>query len=181
VVPIMRRAGRSFTATAITHTITASAGSHGSVSPSGAVSVVHGANQQFTFAGDTGYHVTQVLVDGSPVSTTSPYTFTNVTADHTIAVAFAINTYTISVSTTTPQACPPCTYTGGGTFDHGSHQDCVFHGVTDETDPENPVLWGLNYITVDGVYENIMGNPHTVHFPSLDANHTLVVGFTDGS
>ena len=71
------------------HTITASAGANGSISPSGAVAVEHGANQQFTFAADSGYYVSSLTVDGSPASTTSPYTFTNVTADHTIAVAFA--------------------------------------------------------------------------------------------
>lgn len=75
----------------VTHTITASAGAHGSISPTGSVSVNDGADQAFTFSADTGYYVLSVTVDGSPVSTTSPYTFTNVTADHTIAVAFALS------------------------------------------------------------------------------------------
>jgi hypothetical protein len=85
-------AGRPLAASApVTHIITASAGAHGSISPSGAVEVNHGANQEFTFGADSGYHVTSLTVDGEAASSTSPYTFTNVTAEHTIAVAFAVN------------------------------------------------------------------------------------------
>ena len=39
-----------------------------------------------------------MLVDGSSVGAVTTYTFTNVTADHTIAASFAINTYTITAS-----------------------------------------------------------------------------------
>ena len=37
-----------------------------------------------------------VLVDGVSVGAVTSYTFTNVTANHTIAASFAINTYTIT-------------------------------------------------------------------------------------
>ena len=39
-----------------------------------------------------------VLVDGVSVGAVTSYTFTDVTADHTIAASFAINTYTITAS-----------------------------------------------------------------------------------
>ncbi len=75
-----------------TYTITASAGANGSITPSGAVTVNSGANQSFSIAANTGYHVAGVLVDGSSAGAVTSYTFTNVTANHTIAASFAINT-----------------------------------------------------------------------------------------
>ncbi len=78
------------------YTITASAGSNGSISPSGAVSVNSGSNQSFAITPATGYHVAGVLVDGSSVGAVSNYTFNNVTTTHTISATFAINTYTLT-------------------------------------------------------------------------------------
>ena len=45
-----------------------------------------------------GYHIADVLVDGGSVGAVSGYTFTNVTADHTIAASFALRSYTITAS-----------------------------------------------------------------------------------
>lgn len=73
----------------IIHTITASTGANGSISPSGSVSVNNGSDQVFTITPNSGYHIDTVTVDGGSVSATSPYTFTNVTADHTISATFA--------------------------------------------------------------------------------------------
>jgi len=76
-----------------THSINASAGSNGTISPSGVVTVDNGADQQFTITPDTGYHVADVKVDGSSVGPVTSYTFTNVAADHTIEVTFDADTY----------------------------------------------------------------------------------------
>jgi hypothetical protein len=73
---------------AVTYTITASAGSGGSISPSGAVTVGSGSDQSFTIAADPGYSIADVLVDGSSVGAVTSHTFTNVTADHTISASF---------------------------------------------------------------------------------------------
>src|SRR4030095_9723697 len=81
-----------------TYTIAASAGANGSISPSGAVVVSHGGSQSFTITPNTGYHVADVLVDGASVGAVTAYTFSNVTAAHTIAASFAIDTYVITVS-----------------------------------------------------------------------------------
>src|SRR5207249_10532987 len=72
-----------------TYTVVASAGPNGSISPNGSVSVNCGASQTFTIAGDVCYSVADVLVDGVSVGAVSSYTFTNVTANHTIAASFA--------------------------------------------------------------------------------------------
>ncbi|TMQ71520.1 MAG: hypothetical protein E6K81_09890, partial [Candidatus Eisenbacteria bacterium] len=81
-----------------THTVTASAGANGAISPSGAVVVTDGAGQAFTITPALHYHVADVLVDGASVGAVASYTFTNVTADHAIAASFAIDTYTLTVS-----------------------------------------------------------------------------------
>ncbi len=81
-----------------TWTITASAGANGSISPSGAVSVVNGSDQAFAITPNACYHVADVLVDGSSVGAVTTYTFTNVTASHTIAASFAIDVETITAS-----------------------------------------------------------------------------------
>jgi len=70
-------------------TITASAGTNGTISPSGAVIVTYGGSQTFTMKPDKGYYIATLTVDGSPVTPAPRYTFTNVTANHTISVTFA--------------------------------------------------------------------------------------------
>jgi hypothetical protein len=72
-----------------TYTITASAGSGGSITPSGTITVNHGASQAFTITANTDYTVGGVVVDGSSVGSVTSYTFTNVTANHTISASFA--------------------------------------------------------------------------------------------
>ena len=52
-------------------TITASAGSNGSISPSGAVSVTCGSSQTFVISANTCYHILDVVVDGSSVGAVS--------------------------------------------------------------------------------------------------------------
>ncbi len=72
-----------------TYTITASAGAGGTISPSGSVSANYGDNKTFTITPNTGYSTANLTVDGSAVTPASSYTFTNVTANHTIAASFA--------------------------------------------------------------------------------------------
>lgn len=70
------------------HTIRATSGLNGSISPSGWTSVLHGWDQTFTITPDKGYAVAKVLVDGKSVGSVKSYTFKNVTKDHTIEVVF---------------------------------------------------------------------------------------------
>ena len=72
----------------VKHTITATAGANGSISPSGKVEVVEGADQTFTITANEGYEIESLKVDGAAVSTATSYTFTNVRAAHTIEATF---------------------------------------------------------------------------------------------
>ncbi len=82
---------RSFSISQFTHTITASAGVNGAITPSGSVTVTHGNNETFVIAPDSGYHVSTLVVDGVTIPNALSYEFTSVTVDHTISVTFAKN------------------------------------------------------------------------------------------
>ena len=70
------------------YTIKATAGTNGSISPSGWTSVRDGRDQTFTITPDKGYAVAKVLVDSKSVGAVKSYTFKNVTKDHTIEAIF---------------------------------------------------------------------------------------------
>ena len=70
------------------YTIKATAGTNGSITPSGWTSVRDGRDQTFTITPDKGYAVAKVLVDGKSVGAVKSYTFKNVTKDHTIEAIF---------------------------------------------------------------------------------------------
>jgi|GEM_PF-6163083 len=70
------------------YTVTATAGSGGSISPNGSVSVTAGSNQTFTITPNSGYRINSITVDGVDQGTITTYTFTNVTGGHTINPIF---------------------------------------------------------------------------------------------
>ncbi len=70
------------------YTITASAGAGGYINPGGVVSVNPGGNQAFTITPLPDYAIASVIVDGVARGAIGSYTFTNVTASHTIAASF---------------------------------------------------------------------------------------------
>jgi hypothetical protein len=77
------------------YTISASAGSGGTINPSGPVTVNYGGNQGFTITVNTGYTILSVTVDGVNKGAIGSYTFSNVTANHSISASF-IPTYTVT-------------------------------------------------------------------------------------
>ncbi len=80
------------------HTITATSGNHGNISPTGELIVTEGGSQVFAINPDICYHVADIVVDGVSVGVMDTYTFPNVTSGHTIAATFAIDTYTITAT-----------------------------------------------------------------------------------
>ena len=98
--PVTMSGAKNVTATfnLKTYTIKASSGTGGSISPNGTVPVNHGANQLFTITANSGYSIANVLVDNASVGAIASYTFSNITAAHTINASFAPITYPLTVS-----------------------------------------------------------------------------------
>lgn len=71
--------------------INATAGAGGSITPNGIVSLNYDAKQTFTITPSTGYHIVNVLVNGSSVGAVSSYTVKNIQGATTISATFAPN------------------------------------------------------------------------------------------
>ena len=144
-------------------TITATAGTGGTISPYGTVGVIYGDSQQFTITPNTGYHIVDVAVDGSSVGAVPAYTFPSVTSDHSISAAFAINQYTI-----TPSAI------GNGAISPNTLQTVNYNATPSFTFTPN-ANYQLSFVTVDGSNVTPSGNSYT--FPPVTANHTISARF----
>jgi hypothetical protein len=105
-----------------TFTIQASAGPGGVISPPEAVGIPYGGSYTFTMTPNTGYKISDVVIDGISKGTIDTYTFSDVTADHTIDAAFT-----------------------------GDNQDPIADAGPDQTVDEGQTvtLSGLNSIDVD--------------------------------
>lgn len=148
-----------------TYTITVTQGTNGTIAP-GTTTVNYGDNPTFTITPDAGYHIVDVLVDGSSVGTVGSYTFTDVSADHTITASFAINTYTI---TATAGANGSITPSGAVSVNHGADQ-------TFTITPDGG--YNVANVLVDGVSVGAVTS-HT--FTNVTANHTISATFFSGT
>jgi len=152
------------------YTLTASAGSGGSITPSGATVVSSGAGQSYTITANSGYKIAGVTVDGASVGAVSSYAFSKVTANHTIAATFAANvtSYAITASAGTGGSITPA---GSTTVSAGASQS---YTVTPSTG------YYLASLLVDGtaVASNVAGGaPYSYAFSSVSATHTISASF----
>jgi hypothetical protein len=92
------------------YTITGSAGTGGSISPSGTVAVTSGGSQTFAVSPSSGYSIASVVVDGVSVGAVTSYTFSSVSANHTIQANFAavVGSGSSSSSTSTATFATNC-------------------------------------------------------------------------
>jgi hypothetical protein len=140
------------------YTIIASAGPNGSISPSDNVSVLSGANQNFTFTPAAGYRVADVLVDGASVGARTSYTFTNVAGPHTISASFTLDVYSITAAADVNGTITP---SGPITVHKGASQT-----FTITPDPG----YQVRSVIVDGANR---GAITTYTFTNVTANHTI--------
>jgi hypothetical protein len=145
------------------YTIAASAGSGGSISPNGSVPVNCGASQSFTIAADACNSIVDVLVDGVSVGAVTSYTFTNVTANHTIAASFTQNSYTIVASAGPNGSINP---SGNVPVSCGANQSFTITG---------DACYSVADVLVDGVS---VGAVTSYTFTNVQANHTISATFT---
>lgn len=148
------------------YTITASSGTHGSISPSGSVSVASGSSQQFNITPDAGYGIADVVVDGSSVGVeqyqNNQYLFSNVTATHTISATFSATTYYVTASAGSNGSVSP---SGAQPYSYGETAT-----VTITPAASYQVL----DVVVDGVSEGALTS---VSFPAINSNHTVSATF----
>lgn len=149
-----------------TYTITASAGSNGSITPSGAVTVSSGSNQTFTITADPGYTISDVVVDSVSQGAVSSYTFTNVVSNHTISATFAPASFTITASAGANGSISPSGPVG---VSYGANQ-------TFTMTPSGGYY--VSNVIVDGVSQ---GAILSYTFSNVTADHTISVSFTNQS
>ena len=90
----------------IYNAITASAGTHGTVTNTGTTNVNWGYNSPtYTITPDCGYAIDSLIVDGVKVTSTTTKSFTAVSAAHTIRATFIAMVPTITISTASTTVC----------------------------------------------------------------------------
>ena len=149
-------------------TITASAGTGGTITPTGAITVGRGGSQTFTIAPDASYKTATVLVDGVNNATavsTGTYTFTNVQANHTIAVTFTQSTTSITSSAG-----------ANGTISPSGTQTVAVGGSQIYTITPNPG-YSRDQVLVDGVNNPAAVTSGTYTFTNVTTTHTIAATF----
>ena len=145
-------------------TITASAGDGGSIDPAGAITKDYGSSQLFTATPDTGYMVDYWMVDGNFVQAGgTTYTLSNITAPHTVSVAFTVQTFYITASTGNHGSINPC-WTFGRNY--GTSQ---LFTATPDTGYE------VDKWQVDGL--DVQAGGTTYILENIMADHTVYVTF----
>ena len=154
----------ALTTSAATFTVTPTAGTNGTITPSTTQTVMSGGSATFTAAANAGYTVDSWQLDGSSVQTGgTQYTLRNVTANHAVKVTFKALTFTITPSAGANGAISPATiqtvsYGGSARFTAS-----VNAGYTTDA-------WYL-----DGAGVQTGGGSYTV--ANVTANHNLSVTF----
>jgi len=147
------------------HTITASAGAGGSISPSGAVVVARGSSRTFTITANSGYQIAGVTVNGSSVGAVGTYTFTNVTANATIAATFSAVTPTQHTITATAGAGGAISPSGAVVVARGSSRTFTITANSG---------YRIAGVTVNGSSVGAVG---TYTFTNVTANATIAATF----
>ncbi len=114
----------------------------GSISPNGDVTVNNGESQTFTITPDSNNRVKEVKVDGTSVGQLTSYTFTNITANHTISAEFEMGT--------PPVNNPPVANDDTAAVDAG--KNIMIDVLTNDTDADGDAL------TITNVSQGAKGN-----------------------
>ncbi|MES2826418.1 MAG: InlB B-repeat-containing protein, partial [Pseudomonadota bacterium] len=142
------------------YSVTPSAGTGGSISPSGVQTVTHGTTTGFTVSADTGYSIASVAgtCGGNLVGTT--YTTNTITANCTVAASFSVTSYTVTFD------LDGGTRTGGGSLSQSVAYNTAATAPT-LTPPVGKVFasWSTSFNTITG--------PLTVTAIYADASYSV--------
>jgi YVTN family beta-propeller protein len=151
-----------------TYSITINSGANGSVA--GDSSASYGDNKNYTITPAIGWHIDTVLLDNILQTVSDPLllnvAINNITANHTLAATFAIDTFTI-IATATPETGGTITPTGAVNYNDNKQVTATpasgFH---------------ISNVLIDGVTQAISDPQSFTHsFPNITANHTVTVTF----
>ncbi len=109
--------------------INALAGAGGVISPSGSTSVSPGSDKTYSITPNASFVISDVLVDNISVGAVQNYTFTNVSADHTIKAVFSAVSPSIALNK--PSSCQ--------SFETGNDASRA-----NDSDPSNNSYWAAS-------------------------------------
>jgi len=157
------QAAHSITAsyTALSYAITVTQSANGTITP-GTTVVGYGGTQVFNIAPAAGYAIANVVVDGVSKGSVSTYTFSNVTANHTITATY-VPYYTIVVTQGANGTIAPSTVL----VTQGSSQAFTITPATGYT---------ISSVTVDGTNQGALS---TYTFTNVQAGHTITAAYGD--
>ncbi len=142
------------------YSIDATAGSGGSISPSGRVVIDSGGSQSYHITPDVGKEIADVLIDGVSAGALSAYTFSNVTTNHQISALFiripgeyAINSSSNEWTSTVPS--------GNKLYPENSNQSFIMQAKPGST---------LTNVSVDSTEKGPIRN---WTFTNLSEDHSL--------
>ncbi len=143
-------------------TITASAGDNGNITPSGNIIVEQGQDQVFTIMPDENCYAVDIKADGVSLGPVSSYTFSNITANHTIHAVFVRKKHIIEAVAGDNGNISP----SGNVFaDHGTSQ--LFQITPDAN-------YHLTDVKAD---EESLGPVTTYTFSNIKAGHKIQAFF----
>ena len=98
------------------YTITVTQGANGTIAPNTGTYFT-GDTPTFTITPDSGYHIVQVIVDGTPKGSIISYTFSALAANHTITATFALGPPPTGTLSANPPSCTIATGSDSCTSD----------------------------------------------------------------
>ncbi|MDD1729308.1 MAG: PKD domain-containing protein [Methanospirillum sp.] len=152
--------------------INASAGSGGTISPSGLIQVTKGLNQTFNISSNLGMLIDDVTVDGESQGAVHSYTFPNVSSNHSINASFRVNYPSYFINATAG--------TGGNISPSGLVR------VYKDNNQSFEITADTNYAIADILINNTTSlgpqdSPFVYTFNSVLANQTIVATFEEKS
>lgn len=144
------------------YSLVATSSANGTISPSGITIASTGASQTYTITPASGYYINNVTVDGTSVGFVTTYTFTSVSANHTINASFS------GPDTIVASAGANGTISSPGTT-------LVIPGSSKTYTITPGTGYHINNVTVDGTN---VGAVSTYTFSSVNANHTISAAFS---
>ena len=154
----------SATFTPLIHNIESIAGQGGTISPSGITGILHGNNQSYAITPAKGYLIAEVIVDNASLGVVTNYSFSDITADHSISVRFRPTTFTVTATSGAGGSISP---EGDSNVGYGADQSYTIL-------PEYG--YKINNLIVDYQPVNIRSNEFS--FRNVTENHTISVNFS---